>query len=338
MTTSPPSFGHIAAMTDQCGTFEHADHAMPRREHGYCTDDVARLLVVASREQRPSPLVRQLAQGALRFVRDAQGVTGRTRNRRAADGRWHGSRAVDDCWGRSLWGLGTAAARADGVLAADALATFEHGTGQRSPWPRAMAFAALGAAEVVTAHPGHPQAIALLRDAVSLHQGLSSDAGWVWPEPRLSYANAALPDAMLAAGVALERDALVGRGLELLEWLLDRETEDGHLSVTPAGGAGPDDERRRFDQQPIEVATLADACARAAAITGAPGWTEAVRMAAAWFDGDNDSGTVMWDPFTGGGYDGLEATGPNENQGAESTLALISTRQQALALETLVAP
>jgi hypothetical protein len=59
-------------------------------------------------------------------------------------------------------------------------------------------------------------------------------------------------------------------------------------------------------------------------------------MAAAWFDGDNDSGTVMWDPFTGGGYDGLEATGPNENQGAESTLALISTRQQALVLEALV--
>ena len=59
-------------------------------------------------------------------------------------------------------------------------------------------------------------------------------------------------------------------------------------------------------------------------------------MAAAWFDGDNDSGTVMWDPFTGGGYDGLEVDGPNQNQGAESTLALISTRQQAAALAGLV--
>ena len=37
----------------------------------------------------------------------------------------------------------------------------------------------------------------------------------------------------------------------------------------------------------------------------------------------------MWDPATGGGYDGLTPHGPNLNQGAESTLALISTLQHA---------
>ena len=41
----------------------------------------------------------------------------------------------------------------------------------------------------------------------------------------------------------------------------------------------------------------------------------------------------MWDPATGGGYDGLEATGVNLNQGAESTIALISTRQHARVLD-----
>jgi hypothetical protein len=39
----------------------------------------------------------------------------------------------------------------------------------------------------------------------------------------------------------------------------------------------------------------------------------------------------MWDPATGGGYDGLTPTGPNLNQGAESTLALISTLQHGAA-------
>jgi len=48
---------------------------------------------------------------------------------------------------------------------------------------------------------------------------------------------------------------------------------------------------------------------------------------AAWFLGDNDAGTPMWDPATGGGYDGLTRQGPNLNQGAESTLALIATLQ-----------
>ena len=43
----------------------------------------------------------------------------------------------------------------------------------------------------------------------------------------------------------------------------------------------------------------------------------------------NDVGATMWDVVTNGGYDGLNPTGPNLNQGAESTLALISTMQYA---------
>lgn len=329
MSPPAPSFAHIWAMTDEYGTYEHADHATPRHEHGYCTDDVARLLVVATREPQPSPAVRQLARGALHFLVDAQGVTGECRNRRTAKGRWQGRRTVEDCWGRSLWGLGTAAAHGEGWLAQSALSYFEYGTEPRSPWPRAMAFAALGAAAVVDVDPSHRRALALLDDAASVIGTPGTETGWPWPEPRLTYANAVLPDALMAAGTALSRPGLVDDGLELLGWLLERETVGGHLSVTPVGGADPGDSGHGFDQQPIEVASLADACARAARLTGATHWADGVRMAAAWFDGDNDSGSVMWDPSTGGGYDGLEALGPNLNQGAESTLALISTCQQA---------
>jgi hypothetical protein len=72
-----------------------------------------------------------------------------------------------------------------------------------------------------------------------------------------------------------------------------------------------------------------DACARAASVDGSPQWLDGVRMAAAWFDGANDVGVPMWDSHTSGGYDGLMAHGVNLNQGAESTLALLSTFQQA---------
>jgi hypothetical protein len=330
MSPDPPSFDHLRAMTERYGTFEHADHSRPRREHGFCTDDAARVLLVASREPAPTPVVRRLARGAMRFVADAQGVDGRARNRRAATGRWRGRHTVEDCWGRSLWGLGAAAVSDRGSLGADALTCFEHGSAQRSPWPRAMAFAALGAASVLHADPRHQRARGLLEDAIVVITARHDDAAaWRWPEPRLTYANAAVPDAMIAAGVALQRQELIDEGLELLAWLLDRETVDGHLSVTPVGGAGPEDAGPRFDQQPIEVAAMADAAARAWSVTGSPTWADAVRMADAWFDGDNDAGVVMWDPETGGGYDGLEPGGRNENQGAESTLALIATRQQA---------
>jgi hypothetical protein len=333
--TLAPSFDHLVAMTDRYGTFEHAEHARPRREHGYCVDDVARVLVVASREPHPSPVVQELARRSLRFLADAQGVTGRTRNRRDATGRWHGRRGVEDCWGRSIWALGTAATRGSGHLAESARTYFGHAVQQRSSWPRAMAFAALGAAAVADADPRDLRSRSLLRDAVDVvdptgdRPAASTDGRWPWPERRLTYANAVLPDALLAAGHALDRPALVDRGLALLGWLLERETLGGHLSVTAVGGAGPADIGPRFDQQAIEVATMADACARALELTGDARWSDGVRMAAAWFDGDNDAGVVMWDPATGGGYDGLEAHGANRNQGAESTLALVSTRQQA---------
>ena len=101
---------------------------------------------------------------------------------------------------------------------------------------------------------------------------------------------------MIAAGVALGCESLVDEGLDLLAWLLGHETNDGHLSVTPVGGSGPGDTRPAFDQQPIEVAALADACARAAALTSSDRWADGVASAVAWFLGDNDARAPMWDP------------------------------------------
>jgi hypothetical protein len=123
--------------------------------------------------------------------------------------------------------------------------------------------------------------------------------------------------------------------LDLLGWLLEYETAEDCLSPTPAAGRGPGDVRPAFDQQPIEVSTLADACARAAAIDPASIWPDGVRAAASWFMGTNDAQQVMWDPQTGGGFDGLHADGVNRNQGAESSLAVLSTLQHARSLSTV---
>jgi len=98
--------------------------------------------------------------------------------------------------------------------------------------------------------------------------------------------------------------------------------------VVPVGGWGPGEPRPAFDQQPIEVAALADACTRAAAVTGDASWLAAVQLCVAWFLGDNDARVPLLDEQTGGGCDGLTATGRNGNQGAESTIAMISVLQQ----------
>lgn len=331
MTVAPlPRFGHLLALSNDIGTYEHADHTAFRPEHGYCTDDVARVLIVVAREPEPTPACRALARTAFRFLTESQGVSGRVRNRRSSTGAWRGERGVDDCWGRSLWAFGTAARSApDRWMRESSSAYFERGAEQRSRWPRSMSFAALGAAEVLCVDPAHRRARAVLADTVSLVGPLAASSDWPWPEPRLSYANAAVAEALIAAGSLLGDDRALERGLTMLRWLLDRETTDGRLSPTPVGGAGPGDVGPVFDQQPIEVAAMADACARAAAVTGDSRWVDGVDAAIAWFLGDNAAGTPMWDEETGGGYDGLSATGPNLNEGAESTIALLTTLQHA---------
>jgi hypothetical protein len=190
-----------------------------------------------------------------------------------------------------------------------------------------MAFAALGATEVALHDPGHGPACALLADALDVI-GPISTGNWPWPESRLTYANATLAEAVIAAGAVLDDASSVDRGLTMLEWLLELETSRGHLSVTGVGGRGPNDSTQQFDQQPIEAAAMADACWRAYTISGDHTWLRGVAAAAAWFAGDNDTGLPMHDDISGGGFDGLQAVGVNLNQGAESTLAYISTMQR----------
>lgn len=328
--TPEPVFDHLLKMTDQRGTFEHACFSEPRPEHGYCVDDMARVLVVAARQSDARSETNRLARVAVQFLNDAQSFAGPCRNRMDRNGRWTDLPAAEDAWGRCLWGLGTAAAHSDVSLVRRlSVIQFERSVAVRSPWPRAMAFAALGAAELLTVNPGHRAARALLTDYAAGIPGPSGDLNWPWPEPRLTYANAVLPEAMIATGSALDDPNLQQRGLDLLAWLVDHQTADGHLSPTPTGGNGPGDLRPGFDQQPIEVSTLADACARASGIDASPIWPDTVRVAAAWFDGANDAGLKMWDPHTGGGFDGLHADSVNQNQGAESTLAVLSTLQHA---------
>lgn len=325
-----PSFTHLRRLTDAGGLYEHALGTDPRSENGYCVDDVARALVVVCREEA-DPGLADLRTQYLAFVLDAQDSDGRFRNRRAADLRWVGEPTVEDCWGRALWGLGCAAGDPR------ALAAFERGARWRSPHPRAMAFAALGAAEVLRVRPADPAALGLLRAAPSLIGRPAAVADWPWTEQRLTYANAVLPDALLAAGAALADPGLVDDGLRLLGWLLTVQTRDRQLSVVPVAGRGPGERGPGFDQQPIEVATLADACARAYALTGETRWSDGVDRAAAWFLGANDAGIPLYDPLSGGGCDGLHSGRRNENQGAESTLALVSTLQQARSLHAAAA-
>jgi hypothetical protein len=325
---SPP-LTQVLRLADDVGLLEHARYEVPRRDHGYCVDDNARAIPVLGRDGREEASA--LLARCVRLVLAAQAADGSFHNRCGGDRRWLDEPGTGDHWGRALWALGWLATRREHAEAGRCRDAFVRGGRRRSPHPRAMAYAALGAAEVrsAVAPEDRPVVDHLLDDAGATIGGPRPDRDWPWPAPRLTYANARLPEAMIASGHALGDDRRTQDGLDLLAWLVQTESHDGIMSFTPVGGRGPGDARPAFDQQPIEAWALAEACARAWAVTGDALWAAVVERCAAWFLGSNDAGVPLLDHVTGGGCDGLHVDGTNANQGAESTLAMIATLQAA---------
>lgn len=327
-----PDLRHLLRMAGPEGVFEHACLGQPRPELGCCTDDAGRALALASR--LPSdPCAEGLAVLTVDFLERAHVGDGRFRLRLGPDRNWTADAPSDDAAGRALFGLGVAASAAPWEhVRRRASVLFDASVGFRSRWPRATAYATLGAVEVLRARPAHLGARRLVRDAAHSLPTLPLSLSWQWPEPRLTYANALLPEATLAAAGALESRELGARALEMLDWLIGLETLDGRFSFTPVGGRGPGEPQPAFDQQAIEAWAMADGCARALAFTREHKWATALERAASWFLGNNDTGVAMFDTLTGGGFDGLQPDGANRNQGAESTMAFVATMAHLAAL------
>ncbi len=339
-----PRFDHLARMTEPLGLWEHALYSEPRQDHGFCTDDNARGLIVACRESEPRAELVELAGIYLRFLEDAQLAGGGFHNRRNKDGSWEDAVGSDDSQGRAIWALGTVATSGPEPWMRDlGLSILGEQAGFSSPYPRANAFAMLGASEALAVAPGNLAATQVLERSLASLVGTMSAAGispgdpidqdWPWPEDRLTYDNARIPEALLASGEITGDDEVVHSGLGLLEWLVGVETQEAHFSFTPVGGWTLGEPRPGFDQQPVEATAMADACARAWKMTGDLRWRAGVEMAARWFLGANDVGATVYDSATGGSGDGLTSQGVNENQGAESTLAALASLQQARAME-----
>jgi len=196
--------------------------------------------------------------------------------------------------------------------------------------PRAWSFALIGIHEYLRRYAGDRRASQVREELagrlMALYQSHRSDE-WRWFEDGLTYCNAALPHALIMCGESIPNDAMSEAGLESLNWLADLQRSDtpgGHF--VPIGCNGfyqQGGERARFDQQPVEAQAMVSSCLEAYRITGDRRWRKEARRAFDWFLGRNDLDLSIYDPTTGGCRDGLHPDRPNENQGAESTLAFL---------------
>ena len=331
----PLRLDHLRRMTDETGILQHAIFTVPNYREGYCADDNARaLLVSALIEALGIKESFDLASRYLAFLWYAfNAKSGRFRNFMDYQRNWREDCGSDDSHGRALWALGTVLGNANspalhhmaGWLFERALPAIRETTS-----PRAWAFALLGIHEYLRRFAGDRRASQVREELagrlLALYESHRTDE-WRWFEPGLSYCNAALPHALLMCGRWIPNKAMAEAGLESLRWLADLQRSDaggGHF--VPIGSNGfyeRGGERARFDQQPVEAQSTVSACLEAYRVTGDERWNKEARRAFDWFIGRNDLNLPVYDPTTGGCRDGLHPDRPNENQGAESTLAFL---------------
>lgn len=328
------NLSHLKTMTDDTGLLQHAKYMTPNFHHGYCVDDNARGLIAITKYYtlRKDRGVLPLIQKYLAFLYYAfNPENGRFRNFMSYDRRWLELSGSEDSHARALWGLGITVKEAPDSsirnmamrLFLESLPVVEHFTS-----PRAWAFTVLGLQAYLSVYEGDISARKVRDDlTMKIYELFKNniDEDWHWCEGTATYANAVLPHALIVAGKAMSDTAVFETGIKALEWLLKVQTApQGHLSVIGNDGwLDKDGNRSVFDQQPIEVKSLIDACLDAYIETGDKKWFAESERCLSWFLGQNDLGLPVCDYKTGGCGDGLESQGVNGNQGAESTLAWI---------------
>jgi hypothetical protein len=323
-------------MTDETGILQHAIFTIPNYHEGYTTDDNARALIVSALlEDAGGPESFELASRYLAFIWYSYNAeTGRFRNFMTYQRTWLEANGSDDSHGRALCALGTVLGRSHtpalqsmaGWLFERALPAILSTTS-----PRAWAFALIGIHEYLRRFTGDRRASQvqgeLSQRLLALYHRCRSD-DWRWYEEGLTYCNAVLPHGSLLSGQSTGNPVMIEAGLESLAWLANtqRASKGGHF--VPIGSNGfyrKGGERARFDQQPVEGQAMVSACLEAYRITLDNHWRKEAQRAFEWFLGRNDLNLSIYDPTTGGCRDGLHPDRPNENLGAESTLAFLQS-------------
>ena len=322
----------LMVMTDDTGILQHSLYATPNRDHGYCTDDNARALIVAVMywEQTHDEAAIPLMHTYLSFLSHAMDEkTGRFRNFMNYDRTWSEAFGSEDSHARAMWSLGMATSLCPHEsMIALATRLFKHGLGALESFssPRSWAFAIVGMHGYLRRFGGDSdvrrcRAEFTDRMLASFNGQMGDD--WPWCEDIVTYANAKLPHALLMSGKWMNRGDVIDLGKRVLAWLMEIQTnENGMLSIIGSNGwYKRGQQKARFDQQPIEAHALVDACIEAYHVTREKYWIDQAHRAFDWFLGDNDLRTPIYDFTTGGCRDGLHVDRVNENQGAESTLA-----------------
>jgi glycosyltransferase involved in cell wall biosynthesis len=153
---------------------------------------------------------------------------------------------------------------------------------------------------------------------------------WTWFESYLTYGNSILPEAMLCAWLATGEPIYKEIAKSSFDFLLSKIfTETSIKVISNQGWLHKGEEENRVTiggEQPIDIAYTILALSKFYAVFRDNSYKNKIEIAFDWFLGNNHLHQIIYNPCTGGCYDGLEESYINLNQGAESTVSYLMAR------------
>lgn len=330
----PIKLNHCLYLTDDTGIIQHAKYSIPNRKTGYTLDDNARALIAATKHYNlfKSKQDLKLINVYVSFIYHAQKEDGKFHNLLDYDKKFLDEEGSEDSFGRALWACGEVmSSKANNNTKETAKFIFDnassYATGLNSL--RAKAFSIIGLSNYYKEHKHEDiiDKIKTLADSLIGSYKANSSQNWKWFEPKLTYSNGKLPEALFLAYLTTKNEEYLTVAEESLNFLSNVLVIDGKL--VPIGNKGwyyQGGKREVYDQQPIDASSMVQTYLLAHKTTKKKGYYSNAILSFNWFLGKNSLNQMMYDETTGGCFDGLSVNSINLNQGAESTISYLLAR------------
>jgi glycosyltransferase involved in cell wall biosynthesis len=334
--------GHIKRMTTDLGIIQFSKISIPDLESGYTLDDNARALIAICMHYKLTQDKEDLAYILiyLDFIIRCQQPKGNFINYVDQENREHIEQNaevnLEDSNARAIWALGTVVANKEILPEAIVkkasqclLNSLKWAEGIQSP--RSIGFATKGLYLYHTAVPNLYVAAIInkLNAKLLSNYEIHASHDWKWFENYMTYGNGILPESMLFAFLTTNKPIYKKVALDSLDFLMSKMFKDKNFKVISNNGwlhRDSQEQVHEYGEQPIDVAYTIHTLNSFYSAFGTPEYKQKMKMAFNWFLGKNHLGQIMYNPISGGGYDGLEKENVNLNQGAESTVCFLTAR------------